>query len=577
MSANLNKVRELAAGGRLEEALVDCEAQLLGDPANLAALDLKASLAHRGGNPTLALDAIRRIASLCPHLPGPRASSAMLLESIGRGFLGQGNAEAAFRAFSRAIHANPDSLTAHNSLIITLHQSGRAEEAAAAARKAIARHPAVAEFHMNLSVILFESGRMEEAAAASMRLIALVPESSQAHSTLGQIHFNRGAWTLSRSAFEHAAALDPEDVRAHLGLYYLGEAQGDHEFSARHQAEALKRQQVFSEAARNGAKAPSILVLESPGNFQANLPTGFFLSAERYHLHRYVLVEGMKLRSPDQLPPYDIVFNAVSEPDRTTAALGLAAAFIDSQDKPCLNQPRAVSATARDRTAQILDGIEGLIIPEMRRVARGELLSRAGAMGFPVLLRPVGSHAGDDLEKLESPDEVEAYLKGLDATVFYLSRFTDFSSPDGLFRKYRAIIVDGEPYPCHMAIRDHWMIHYFNAHMELSAAKRAEEERFLADPEAALGSAAWNILREIGGRMGLDYFGIDFGLSQDGRIVLFEVDVAAIVHLMDDKTLFAYKHRHVPRIFEAAHAMIAKRLRSPDSARNDFRPAHAKV
>jgi len=243
-------------------------------------------------------------------------------------------------------------------------------------------------------------------------------------------------------------------------------------------------------------------------------------------------------------------------------ALDLAARFIASQDRPCLNHPQAIAATARDQTSRALAGIPGLIVPEMRRVARDAVAPAVHDLGFPVLIRPVGSHAGDNLEKIGDAAALGAYLDALADQAFYVSRFIDYASTDGQFRKYRAIIVDGRPLPCHMAIRDHWMIHYFNAHMELSAAKRAEEERYLAEPEAALGTMAFEVLRQIGQRMGIDYFGIDFGLTHEGAVVLFEVDVAAIVHLMDDPTLFAYKHRHVPRIFEAAHAMIADRVQS---------------
>jgi glutathione synthase/RimK-type ligase-like ATP-grasp enzyme len=96
--------------------------------------------------------------------------------------------------------------------------------------------------------------------------------------------------------------------------------------------------------------------------------------------------------------------------------------------------------------------------------------------------------------------------------------------------------------------------------MELSAPRRAEEEAFLADMAQDLGPRAMGVLEAIGKIVDLDYFGIDFGLSPDGQVVLFEVDVAAIVHMMDDKEIYAYKHKYVPRVIDAAKKLIADRL-----------------
>jgi hypothetical protein len=39
----------------------------------------------------------------------------------------------------------------------------------------------------------------------------------------------------------------------------------------------------------------------------------------------------------------------------------------------------------------------------------------------------------------------------------------------------------------------------------------------------------------------LDYFGIDCAETPDGRLVVFEADVAMIVHAMDSAELYPYK------------------------------------
>ena len=79
------------------------------------------------------------------------------------------------------------------------------------------------------------------------------------------------------------------------------------------------------------------------------------------------------------------------------------------------------------------------------------------------------------------------YLDSRDEQQFFISRFVDYSSGDGLFRKYRVVFVEGRPYACHMAIADHWDVWYLNAGMRDSAAKRLEEEAILDLYLSAIG------------------------------------------------------------------------------------------
>jgi glutathione synthase/RimK-type ligase-like ATP-grasp enzyme len=93
--------------------------------------------------------------------------------------------------------------------------------------------------------------------------------------------------------------------------------------------------------------------------------------------------------------------------------------------------------------------------------------------GFPLIVRPLGSHAGTNLEKIDTPAQLGKYLNEVKGEQFYLSRFVDYRSADGLFRKYRVALVGGKPFICHYAISERWMIHYLNAGMTDSAEKRA--------------------------------------------------------------------------------------------------------
>src|ERR1700680_1865526 len=99
-----------------------------------------------------------------------------------------------------------------------------------------------------------------------------------------------------------------------------------------------------------------------------------------------------------------------------------------------------------------------------------------------------------------------AYLRERAEGEFYIAPFVDYRGPDGLFRKYRIALIDGEPFACHMAISEHLMVHYLKAGMRESAEKRAEEARFMAGFDNDFRRRHATAFRAIAERVGLDYF-----------------------------------------------------------------------
>jgi hypothetical protein len=97
--------------------------------------------------------------------------------------------------------------------------------------------------------------------------------------------------------------------------------------------------------------------------------------------------------------------------------------------------------------------------------------------------------------------------------------------------------------------------------MSESAEKRAEEARWMAEFDAPGGFAARHAtaFRGIAERLGLDYVTIDCGEARDGRLLVFEADVAGIVHAMDPPELFPYKGPAMRKLFEGFRAMLCRR------------------
>jgi len=176
-----------------------------------------------------------------------------------------------------------------------------------------------------------------------------------------------------------------------------------------------------------------------------------------------------------------------------------------------------------------------------------------------VIVRPRGSHAGVGLAKIDDGASLLQYLDGRPEQAFFVSRFVDYSSADGLYRKYRAVFVDGKPYACHMAIADRWDIWYLNAGMAFSAEKREEEARFMRDFDHGFAFRHRAALAAIASRVGLDYFTIDCAENKNGELLIFEADNTAVVHNMDSPVVFPYKAPQMRKIFDAFAAMLDRR------------------
>lgn len=315
-----------------------------------------------------------------------------------------------------------------------------------------------------------------------------------------------------------------------------------------------------------------------PGDFMANTPIEFILHGSDVELNVAYLGPGGTL--PSRLPEHDIALVGIGESTEARSYLsGLAAALRD-WPKPVLNPPLRIVDLARERLYRVLAGAHGIEIPATVEVTRDVLLSlgtgeRALDMllpdtaAFPIIVRPVGSHAGHGLEKLDAPAAILPYAAENADDRYFISRFVDYRSDDGLFRKYRIALVEGRPFLCHMAISSHWMVHYLNAGMTEDADKRAEEADAMVSFETDFASRHAEGFAALYEAVGLDYFAIDCAETADGKLLVFEADTAMIIHSMDPPELFPYKAAQMDKAYAAFRAMLRGALSHPASLAED--------
>lgn len=324
------------------------------------------------------------------------------------------------------------------------------------------------------------------------------------------------------------------------------------------QSQALEMQRIYHLSAPNQPTSLRLLMLMAPGDLAANTPLDCLLEKTDIDLIYYYLSTEDPLAKP--IPEHDVLMVAFSELEENDALIEKLAEKLKNWPRPVINAPRCIPNTRRDTASQLLRDIPGVFIPTTFKVSRADLKSVAkrelllselvANHEFPIILRPLNSHAGRDLAKIETAAEIGEYLTRVADETLFLSKFIDYRNADGQFRKFRIAIVDGTPYACHMAISSHWMIHYVNAGMYEDAAKRNEERLFMENFDSFIRRHA-TALTEVYRRTGLDYLCMDCAETASGELLIFEIDHAMIVHAMDNDELFPHKRLHIEKLSSA--------------------------
>lgn len=262
-----------------------------------------------------------------------------------------------------------------------------------------------------------------------------------------------------------------------------------------------------------------------------------------------------------KLGKHDVFLNLVTDADQHPKVLGTMARMLEGVRGRVINRPEAVLASTRDQVAARLGGLAGAHIPKVLRLrtAKPDLVRAAIAaanLRFPLIARPAGTHSGEIHGLFETIDLLLPKLQP--NTEHYLSEFVDFRSADGLYRKYRVFFLGDRWFLRHMIVSDHWNIHMADRErfMLSRAAVREEEARVLRNPAERFGPQVLDALRAIKAELGLDYFGVDFGILQDGRLLLFEANAVMNVFPFSDRPEFRYVEACLPQLQQAFEQML---------------------
>ncbi|HVW71997.1 MAG TPA: tetratricopeptide repeat protein [Rhizomicrobium sp.] len=458
--------------------------------------------------------------------------------------------EDAIAVAQAALAIDPKSLTARLACARAQKALARFAEAADTLEQLLLFMPGLATVHADIAAIYVELERLDEARDHLIQAAEIDPSLVQAFANLGSVYMRMGRWDLAEAATRHAISLDADNLLAHQNLAAI------HANSRPPQPQGDSGQQTFLVERSHQSVAPVVLILSSAG--KGNVPHQHLFPRTRYS-RIFWFLESALPEEGHEIPAHDFVFNAVGDLDAAPEAHALACAFAKRSRHPVINAPDRVGRTSRMGVAELLADCEGALIPKVERIERrpGVPAEAGPALRFPLIARPAGRHGGEGAVLIERPETFASLVP--DAPAIYATEFVDYRSRDGWYRKYRVIFVDRKPYPYHLAIGAHWLLHHWTAGMEQDAQRRAEELRFLTEPKAALGDKAWVALENIGATLDLDFVGIDFSVLEDGRLLLFEANPTMLVHPEED-ALFSYKNAAVQNILGAFDRIIAGKI-----------------
>lgn len=444
--------------------------------------------------------------------------------------------------------------------------------------------------------LLEKHGRPKQALEHLLAASYQLPNTPEVYWLLAKVHAKQGHQRAAISALQRYIELRPQDANSLFRLaamyHHAGyAAHGDYWLKR-----AIQKQPFHVQPARKEAKLTLLALRSSEATIWKFNPASFSYALAEGHNNLtscldadhisivYLFVDSAQA-APEvirKLPAFDLVYNGITDAERGAEALKLAQKITQRINKPAINEPSRVLAASREGNYARFKDMAGVLVPKSVLVEDTQDSAKtivqdviqAHGMQLPVIIRLAGFQGGKYMHKVEDLathdfSELDEELEKQPQTAYVIQyhdvSYTDERAPDTrLYPKYRAFMVDGKLYPCHVFTAGDYNVHKKNADPVM--AKHSWlfdiEREFCADPAGHLGVQVWETLEAAMQLSGLDYNGVDFALSTDpghkGKLVIFELNPAMrnwISELPSDDHVQHAWHA----ITEAAHLSFCKK------------------
>lgn len=458
----------------------------------------------------------------------------------------------------------PPSVELHFHRATLLRELGRVDSAKQAYLELLARWPTHFGALNNLGALAMETGYQSAARTAYAEAVKHHPDHPMGHVNLANALAVHKDTEKAFRHFEIALRLAPDHPEAHQGLARLLADRGEHEAARAHRINGYQNRSTLTLPYRGAAQPIELLVLASSDG--GAVPIWHHLDDQTFHS----TILYVDFFNPDQpLPPHQIVFNAIGDADLAHESLSQAANLIQQSTAPVINPPQRVIPTGRADNAKRLRDLPGVITPRMERLPREVLLGQHAAsklaehgFRFPLLVRSPGYHNGQFFLRAESELDLPSIVAQAPGEQLMVIEYLDARRADGKIRKYRAMMIDQQIYPLHVAISHDWKIHFVKAEMADNPEHRAEDAAFLDHMPQVLGELAMTGLKNIQEQLALDYAGVDFSVNAEGQVLLFEANATMVVNPPDPGSQWDYRRPAVQRILDQFRQLLIRSAKS---------------
>lgn len=475
------------------------------------------------------------------------------------------------------LERDPDAVAARYERAGLLRERGFFEEAKRDYLELIRRKPGDFGVLNDFGTLVLKAGYRSAARSLFSEAVRHHPNNPIGHVNLANLLLLVGEHEPARAHFETALRIDPDHIHAHRGIGNLLAELGDVAGARRHRDQGFSNDFLTILPYRGDGVPVRVLLLVSAAG--GNTPTAWLLD-ENIFQTSVLVTEYYDGKIP--LPPHDVVFNGIGDADCCAEGLEAARALAARTRRPVINHPRAVLKTGRIANAERLRGLANVVAPRMAIVPRRLLAGPEAAaivarnsFSFPLLARAPGFHTGQHFVRAETGQELAAAVEKFPGDEVWLIEELDARDREGMFRKFRVMMVDRKLYPLHLAISRNWKVHYFTADMAESADNRAKEAAFLQSMAAIVGQRGIAALERIGAMLDLDYCGIDFAVNAQGDILFFEANATMVMIPLAPDEKWAYRRPAFDTVFAAVRTMLLNRAAGSRAAIADAAPRAA--
>lgn len=408
----------------------------------------------------------------------------------------------------------------------------------------------------------------------------------------GKRLFASGRFHLACKIYEYLVRAMPEDHEVHVSLasiyFWLDREEESHrlltDFYQRYPAE-------FVPASEEGTPVGTILKISgydktrfkisptSDGGFKRFRRGGHFmlrylLDEDIYDVHGYTIADNNIADAPPTAP-FDLLLNTIADADTEYRSLQSLDRYLEQHPAPVvINHPANVLNTTRDGNYRRLNQLPGLRFPKTKRyaVVPGGHAALAAQIedapfAYPLIVRETGTHTAVSTALVADRSELESYLANVTGDSVYAIEFVENASNAGHYTKMRFFAIDGLLYPIVHHIDEVWNVHGGNRKTFMAGHDWMveREKQFLADPASVIGASAYALLQTLPDIIGLEFFGFDFTLLENGDILIFELN-PAMRHSFTHAENFPYMQPYLKNVSNAFAAMVKNRVMAAQKA-----------